>query len=982
MDVLGPLRLCRGPLAVHIGSTRQRVLLLRMIVGRGQVSSGALVEALWGASPPPSARSTLKSHASNLRATLGEVGVGLRSHRGGYELVLDPMNVDAYQFERLCREARELAAPEALEQMTTALALWRGHAFAEVRHELFAIPEATRLEELRLQAIERLAELKLGLGRHHEVVADLEPVVCQHPFREPLHARLILALYRCGRQADALRLHASLRARLRDELGIDPSAELDQLQLAILRHGEEIAAPGVSGDPGRMTASLPSPIGPLIGRAEDVREVVSTFEDHRLVVLTGPGGIGKTRVAIAAAHELATGLPGGPFFVDLSVVRDDASVAAFVASTVAGSQVDRAGDIVRNLCSWLSERELLLVLDNCEHLLQAAADVVERLLLGCPGLRVLATSREPLGVPGEVRWPVPALPVRAPPGSHEPSPAVCLFVERARAVRPSFRMVPTNEQSLVDICASLDGLPLAIELAAARISHLAPAQIAGHLAGGHTGFLVDETRQSARHRALDVAITWSVDLLDESQRRLFFRLSVFAGEFSLAAVEAICTGGPVRSAAVMDTLAALVRKSLVVTLDRGDVVHYRLLDTLRRFGADELRAVEDVGHRLALHARWYLQLAEEAEPHLRGQDEADWLNHLQQEYGNLQAALRWLLDNDRFDDALRFAASLRRFWRARGYVSDGREWLRKALAMAVPRVDPHRGTALHAAGWLAREQGDYAEAHTLFNESLRIHRRLDNAAGIGWALVDLGFLARYEAEYVAARTLFEESIGFLRRAGESEGLAAALGNLGQIARDQGDLATAETNLSDSLALFREVGDRVGAGWALTALGMVARADGRGAEARTRLEEALSIWQQLDDHPNTANAMSILAAVARDEGRLDEAHALLRASLRTQRDLGDRRGMAFTLEGFAILVASRGDGRGAATFAAAAQAVRDEIHAPAPPTWSAELAVALQRSRSTLGPPTIATPTTDGGVMSLAEAVSRAMALETGESLPA
>ena len=235
VGVLGPLELRRGRRAVHIASPRQRTLLLRMIVGGGRASAEALVEALWGTSPPPSARSTLKSHVSNLRATLRRVDVQLRSECGGYELVLDSMEVDANQFERLLREARDLEPSEAVEQTATALALWRGPAFVEVRDEVFAIPEATRLEELRLQAIEYVAELKLVAGRHHEVVTDLEPVVCQHPFREPLHARLILALYRCGRQADALRLHASLRARLRDELGVDPSAELDRLELAILK---------------------------------------------------------------------------------------------------------------------------------------------------------------------------------------------------------------------------------------------------------------------------------------------------------------------------------------------------------------------------------------------------------------------------------------------------------------------------------------------------------------------------------------------------------------------------------------------------------------------------------------------------------------------------------------------------------------------------------------------------------------------------
>ncbi|MDP8909852.1 MAG: AfsR family transcriptional regulator, partial [Chloroflexota bacterium] len=646
VGVLGPLELRRGRRAVHIASGRQRALLLRMIVGGGRASSDALVEALWGASPPRSARSTLKSHASNLRATLREVDVGLRSQRGGYELVLDPMDVDANRFERLCREARDLAAPEALELMATALGLWRGRAFAEVRHEPFALPEATRLEELRLQAIEHVAELKLALGRHHEVVADLEPVVCQHPFREQLHARLILALYRCGRQAEALRLHASLRARLRDELGVDPSPELDQLELAILNHHQKIADPGVSRDSNKMLAFLPSPIGSLIGRAADVEEVVSTVERHRLVVLTGPAGVGKTRVAIAAAHEVAAALPDGAVFVDLSVVHDAASVPASVAHTVAGAQVGGGGDIVGGLCSWLADRELLLVVDNCEHLLDAAADVVERVLVSCRGVRVLATSRESLGIAGEVAWPVPALPVRPRPGSDDAtSPAVSLFVERARAVRPSFRLSPANERSLVDICDSLDGLPLAIELAAARITHLTPAQIADHLT--EHSFLVDESRRSPRHRALDVAITSSVDLLDEFERRLFLRLSVFAGEFSLDAAAAICVDDPIPRVAVMNTLAALVRKSLVVTLDVGAVARYRLLQTLRRFAADGLDAIDDVAQRRAVHAAWYLRLAEEAEPHLKGQNEAHWLDRLQHEHDDLRSALRWLLDNGR-----------------------------------------------------------------------------------------------------------------------------------------------------------------------------------------------------------------------------------------------------------------------------------------------------------------------------------------------
>lgn len=974
--VLGPLELRGGGSVVALASARRRVMLLRLIIGGGWASSDALLDALWGESPPPSARSTLKSHATHLRTALREVGLDLVGRRGGYEVPLRRSDVDVFRFEDLLAEARASAdVPHRIEQLGRALELWRGRAFDEVADEAFAAPEAARLEELRLQAIEVRAEAHLRLGRHGEVVAELEALLVAHPLREQLWGLLVVALYRSGRQGEALRRCDELRARLRDELGVSPGPRIQAFERAVLEQRDEALDPPLErpdGAPAGVASYLPAPLGPLIGRAAQLEEVAGLLRQQRLVVLTGPGGVGKTRLAIAVGGRMvqATGTPAA--FANLGSLSQGASVPGAIAIAVAGHQADWSEDLLAELAAWLGHRRLLLVVDNCEHLLDDAANAVERLLHRCSGLRVLATSRCGLGVTGGVTWPVPPLRTRLDPQSPAGvPPAVELFLERARAVNPVTELGEQDRQVVEGICVALDGLPLAIELAAARSDYLAPAQIAERLDQPRP--LPGDGRRPGRQVTLDATIRWSVDLLNEPERTLFHRLSVFAGEFPLEAVEGICADDDAEREAVLDHLAALVRASLVVTVHSATAVRYRLLDTMRRYGSAALAHAGDLETRRLRHARWFTRVCLDAEPHLAGPDEASWLDRLHQQHADTRRALRTLLEGGLLEETLAATTALRRYWRARGLTAEGRDWLREALA-ASGLSPACRAKGLRVGGWLAREQGDYIEARSLFEEALAIYRRLADRGGTGWALVDLGFLDRYEARYQSARERLEESVTLLEQSGELEGLAAAYGNLGLLARDEGALAAAEDHLGTSLALFRRCGDLVGSGWTLTALGMIARAQDRTGQARSRLDEALALWEQLDDRPNMANVMSTSAAVARDEGDLSGGAALLQRALVLYRELGDRRGTAFALEGFAVLAAARCEEQLAGTLLAGAAALRREIAAPPPPAWWQEICSTMEAAGCGAAVPSLTGADAGGPTVPVELAVGMAFSL--------
>lgn len=570
--MLGPLEV-RGAddRPVEVGGGRLRALLIRLALDAGHVvTSEALIDGIWGERPPSGAPNALQSLVSRLRRAVHNGAAPLiESHPAGYRLVLPPDQVDALRFERLAGDGRrELAAGRhaaAAEQLAEAERLWRGPALADVLDLPFAVAPAARLEELRITSTEDRIDAELGLGRHADVVGDLEQLGAAYPLRERIRGQLIRALYGAGRQADALAAYDQTRRALADQLGIDPSPELTALQVAVLRRDPALqpaagpAALPAGPPPARRT--LRAQLTSFVGRDDEVRRIRKLLAEERLVTLVGPGGAGKTRLATESAAQLEETVPDGVWFVELAPLTNPADLpqsvlaaigareaALFEATRLDGHDPAAAGrDATARLLETLGTKRALLVIDNCEHLIDAAAALADQLLAGCPDLRILATSREPLSVTGETLCPVPPLAVpHSDLHHHGVDPvetlgyaSVRLFVDRANAVRPGFRIDTTTVDPVVEICRRLDGMPLAIELAAARLRALPVAQIASRLDDRFRLLTGGSRTALPRHQTLRAVVDWSWDLLDDAERRLARRLAVFAGGATVESAEAV-----------------------------------------------------------------------------------------------------------------------------------------------------------------------------------------------------------------------------------------------------------------------------------------------------------------------------------------------------------------------------------------------------------------------------------------------------------
>lgn len=690
--VLGPLRVRSGERDLVIGSRTQRLLLTALIAQAGSVvSADRLVEILWGDDAPATAVPSLHTYVSRLRALLHADGEAALSTRPpGYLLQVTPAQTDAGRFEHLVDEAGRTLAGDpaaAFAYLDEALALWRGAAYAEFADEDFARPEATRLAELRLGAIEQRFDAGLALGRHADLVGAIGAYADEQPLRERPCAQLMLALYRCGRQAEALAAFRAFRQRLDDELAVEPSAALRALETAILRQDPDLdtrpvagktqsplrphsparadrqadTAAGSPADPAvdRPVGAADSPTAPgtvpeetssFIGREDELTAIRAALDTNRLVTLTGPGGVGKTRLATQVAAG-APGHPGGVRWCELGAITDPAAVGHAVAAAI-GARQQPDSDITESVRAYLATRTLLLVVDNCEHLLDAAAALVASLLRTCPGLTVLATSRTPLGVAGEQIQPIAPLPVPGDDADPAGSASVLLFADRARAVRPGLDLTGPNLDHVAQVCRRLDGLPLAIELAAARMRALNPADLADRLGDG-LKLLATRSTAVERHRTLRAVVDWSYALLNPAEQRLFDRLSVFAGGFTLAAAEQVC-GEP----DLVDTLAALVDGSLVTAGPSAGQVRYGMLATLRAYAADKLAERGEARALHDAHAAHFAATAEQFGATMRGPDEGRCVAVLDADMANLRAAHRWAVDRRDTDLAMRISAGL------------------------------------------------------------------------------------------------------------------------------------------------------------------------------------------------------------------------------------------------------------------------------------------------------------------------------------
>jgi predicted ATPase/class 3 adenylate cyclase len=629
--------------------------------------------------------------------------------------------------------------------------------------------------------------------------------------------------------------------------------------------------PLTAGSPTRH--NLPNELSSFVGRARDIAELCDLLGAARLLTLTGAGGIGKTRLALRVATEVLADYADGVWVVRLEALADPDLVPNATAA-VLGAREQLGRPLMDAVVDTIGSRQLLLVLDNCEHLLYACAVVADALLQACPRLKILVTSREALGVQGEVAWRVRplSLPVDSGHETLAESEAGRLFLERAAAARPEFALTTLNAPAIAQVCRQLDGLPLAIELAAARVKALSVEQVASRLADRFQLLTASTRTGSPRLKTLQAAIDWSYDLLSESERLLFKRLGVFVGGWTLEAAEAVCSGDGIAVEEVLDTLCSLVDKSLATTVERDGYVRYRLLESIRQYALQRLEASGEAGTVRRRHTEYHLAFAEQAEPHLRAERQAWWLDQLEAEHDNLRAALASCVEDADAECGLRFGAALWRFWEVHGHLTEGRERLGAVLSLPVPgegAVRAARAAALNAAGNLAWHQGEYALARSAHQESLTIRRELGDQWGVAGSLSNLGLVAALEGDFALARSFFHDSLMIRRELGDQWGIAVTNNNLGRCAQQQGDYTLARSHHEESLTISRVLGDRRGVASALIDLGKIAEQQADFATAWSCYENGLSISRELGNKEYIAEALegiATLAAVQAQPGR--------------------------------------------------------------------------------------------------------------------
>ncbi len=655
--------------------------------------------------------------------------------------------------------------------------------------------------------------------------------------------------------------------------------------------------------------NLPVQLTTFVGRERDMAEVIRLLSGSRLLTLTGPGGGGKTRLALQVAAEILAEYRDGVWLAALATVTDP----AFVPHTVATALSVREHPSQRptaTLAEDLRSKNLLLILDNCEHVIGACALLADELLRTCPRLRILTTSREALRIPGEVVYPVPSLtlPDRGRPSVDglKRSEAGRLFIERATLAQPGFTLQDGEAEALAEICRRLDGNPLAIELAAARVRVLSILQIAARL-DDRFRLLTEGGRTTLpRHQTLQAAIDWSHDLLTERERILFRRLSAFAGGWTLAAVEEICAGDGVEGTDVLDLLTRLVEKSLVIAESQVSEVRYRMLETIREYARAKLSHAGEAITVYRRHLDWFLSLAERARLALRRPNEAEWLSRLHADHDNFRAALKTSLTQGTAEEGLRLRVALAGFWYRRGHLIEGRMWLEAALARSEGVRASVRAEALHAAGRLATGLSDYDAAHAFHEESLQIFREAGDNREMAESLHALGRVAEVRDDCAAARPLYEESLAIFRELGDRRGMAAVLIDLGRVTHMQGEITLSRPLLDQGLAISRELGERLIVGAALHALGSAWRDRADYNTARSLLEEGMAIFQQLGDERYIAWSLSGLGAIACRLGKYDEARRHYEDSLRVFREVGDRHRTAESLQGLGDVMLALGD----------------------------------------------------------------------------
>jgi predicted ATPase/DNA-binding SARP family transcriptional activator len=981
VGMLGPLevRTGTGDLVPVAGARLRALLILLALDPSATVSTDRLVDALWGERLPIGAGNALQALVSRLRRAVPGIVVVPRS--AGYQLDLDPERVDTVRFERLSSAGHAALRDDparAAGTLCEALALWRGPALADVARADFARGTIVRLDELRLTAIQDRADADLRLGADASLVPELEGLVAAHPLREPLVARFIRALDAAGRRAEALEVYERTRRRIVDKLGVQPSAELASLHVAMLRAeppgagpdragravtgpgaadpaagpdaagragarpdradpagagrdaGPESRAPSGAGRPGAAGAGEPARTNlraertGLIGRDEDLAQVGKLLSAHRMTTLTGAGGAGKTRLATAAARAKLDAMPDGVWLVELAPVTDPADVAPAMLDALGLRQAalartrsriiatpEESDDAADRLVAALADKQALLVLDNCEHLIGAAAALADRVLSSCPRVTLMATSREPLSIGGEMLCPVQ--PLALPPEAADPAlitgyASVRLLTERARAVRPGFEVNAGNALAVARICRALDGMPLAIELAAARLNAMTVQQVEVRLDDRFRLLTGGNRTALARHQTLAAVVGWSWDLLDDAERALWRRLSVFAGGATLEAAEGACADDLVDADRVLDLLAALVDKSLLVMRDDTEAPRYQMLEIIKAYGHERLVEAGELDALRRAHAAYFLELAETAEDHLLSAEQLDWLARLGADHDNLHAAVRAAVAAGDVHTAVRLVAALGLYWWLRGHKIEGAELASAVLSMpgldgqeteAVPERVDEALVAAYTMGALLAVDSRYSvdAAQTWFQAAARLAERVPDPRQPLIRLVG-PLRDMFEAGMAAVPTsvnaldpIVDDPFPWLA--------ATARMTRGHLKLNYGySHAEAEADFRAALARYDALGERWGMSFATASLGALMLWRGEYAQAVAYYRQALAVVGELRASEEEIQFQTQLGRALWLLGERDAAHRMLAGAQQRAARLGvpEPRGMVAYIAG--------------------------------------------------------------------------------------
>jgi predicted ATPase/DNA-binding SARP family transcriptional activator len=950
----------------------------------------SLAGLLWPDWPQPSAMRNLRHALAVLRKVIGDRQADPAFLLISRETLQFNQESDAWvdlaAFEQAIGPAQAKSA--ARLPLRDAMDLYRG-PFLEgfslndsPAFEEWVLGKREYLNRLALQGLHSLAEEAEAAGNYEQGLAFARRQLELEPWLEDAHRQVMRLLAQGGQRSAALAQYETCQHSLKRELDVQPSAETTRLYEAI-RDGEFGKASRedifLALDlQTRPRHNLPARLTSFVGRQREKAEIAGLLTSARLVTLTGAGGSGKSRLSLEIAHQTLSDFPDGVWLVELAALADAALLPQAIASALGLGEAP-GSSITETLTAYLRSKQLLLLLDNCEHLVDGCAQLAHALLVACPGLRILATSREPLHVAGEVSWLVQ--PLSLPNLEQLPSPdelakveAVRLFIERARNPLPSFALDERNAMPVAQICCWLDGIPLAIELAAARITVLSPQGIAGRLDEVFRLLVSRERISASRHQTLRAALDWSYNLLSEKEQMLFRRLSIFSGGFSLEAAEGICPQDDISQAEVLDLLSQLIDKSLVaVQQDEFHGQRYHLLMIIRQYGLELLRRSGEERRARERHLAWYANYAGRAEPELHRSDQVAWLGKLDSEHDNFRSALRWWLDHNEGEAGVQLAGALSVYWYERNYWSEGSGWLEAVLARDHNPPGRPRAWALYSAGFLATLQSEYEKAESFLLESHNLSQAISYRHGIAWSLYGRSWLEEWRGNYTQADQFADAAYSLFEELDDLGGMSLCLLSKGEITRDRGDFPNAAALNEKSLVMFRKLGIPGVIARALITLSWISLYLGNTSLARVYTEEALQLNQALGNRRIYGLALLALGKGAYHQGEFQAAASRLRKAISILSEVGDKWLLLICLEQLALVASAQGQAEAAARWLGSTEALRKAFSLPREPADQALYERNVAEIQARLGRHAFDLAWEEGRKMTLEQVVDDALA---------